>query len=201
MERPHSYIFDFRVLLAFIILPGSLLLSPARADIINDSGTTAGGPVWNRPMDNGTDPPFVLSSVGDTVPYNQFSFQVTIPGLYTFLSTATDPEFWDNYTFLYVNSFDPTNPLTNVVIGNDDNPSTGFSGFDASLASGTNYVFVTTGFSDFDEGAFQNSITLTQAAPDPPTDPATAPEPNTMLLFGTGLALAGAARRLGFRLP
>lgn len=176
-------------------------MSPARADIINDSDTTAGGPVWNRPMDNGTDPPFALSSVGDAVPYNEFSFQVTIPGLYTFLSTATDPAFWDNYTFLYVTSFDPTNPLTNVVIGNDDNPSTGFSGFDASLVSGTNYFFVTTGFSDFDEGAFQNSITLTQVAPDPPTDPATAPEPNTMLLFGTGLALAGAARRWGFRLP
>jgi hypothetical protein len=158
MERRHSYSFVFKVFFAFVMLSGWLLLSPARADTINYSGTTLGDPVFNRPVDNGADPPDVLSFVGDAVPFDAFSFQVTTAGLYSFFSTATDPDFWDNYTFLYVNSFDPTNPLTNVLIGNDDDPSTGFSGFDAPIASGVNYVFVTTGYADFDEGSFQNTI-------------------------------------------
>src|SRR5580704_17469156 len=101
MERRHSYSFVFKVFFAFVMLSGWLLLSPARADTINYSGTTLGDPVFNRTVDNGADPPDVLSFVGDAVPFDAFSFQVTTAGLYSFFSTATDPDFWDNYTFLY----------------------------------------------------------------------------------------------------
>src|SRR5271170_791396 len=166
--------------LGFIILAGLLSPSPANASTIIYTCTTAGGPTWNRPVENDLDPPIELSLDGDAVPYDANEFTVDTPGLYSLFSMATDPLGWDNYTFLYVTSFDPTNPLQNVVIGNDDDPVTGSSGFDATLITNTNYFLVTTGFSDFDAGAFQNTIELLQAETIPPDPPpaATAPEPN-----------------------
>jgi hypothetical protein len=177
------------------LLAGLLLPSAANASMITYNGTTEGGPTWNRPVANDTDPPFMLSLDGDAVPYDAHEFQVDTTGIYSLFSMSIDPAGWDNYTFLYVNSFDALNPLTNVVIGNDDDPDTGTSGFNATLVTGVNYFLVTTGFADFDEGTFQNTIDLVEAVviqPDPPST--TVPEPNTFYLLGTWIALAGAGR-------
>jgi hypothetical protein len=183
------------LLITSIIIAGLLLPSPANASTIIYSGTTEGGPTWNRPVANDTDPPVELSPDGDAVPYSAYEFQVDTSGLYELSSTALEPFGWDNYTFLYVTSFDPTNPLQNVVIGIDDNSS---GSFDSTLVTSTNYFFVTTGFSDFDSGTFQNSIELLQASNPPVPPPATAPEPNTFLLFGVfgaGIVIASAGRK------
>jgi hypothetical protein len=205
MEIPRSYSLIIHSLLkksvrgqrflGFIILAGLLAPSPANASTIIYTGTTAGGPTWNRPVANDLDPPIELSSDGDAVPYDAHGFTVDTAGLYSLFSAATDPFGWDNYTFLYVTSFDPTNPLQNVVIGNDDDPVTGSSGFDATLITNTNYFLVTTGFADFDAGAFQNTIDLLQAETIPPDPGASAPEPNTLFLFGAGIVLAGVGRK------
>ena len=124
-----------QTLLASACLLGALA-NPVSAQSF--PGTTAGGPTWNRPI--GGTPPIVLSGIGTAVPYDLFSFYVSAAGTYSFVSTAN----WDNYTFLYRDSFSPTDQFTNVLIGNDDNPSVGSSGFNFDLQTGVNYFLVVT---------------------------------------------------------
>ncbi len=129
----------------------------AEAGAITYSGTTAGSPTWNRPV-SGNPPTPPLSGVGTLVAYDVQPFYVTGTATFEFLSLATSPSNWDNYTFLYQNSFNPLTPFTNVLIGNDDFPSVGRSGFSYSLNSGTQYFLVTTGFANTDSGSFTNTI-------------------------------------------
>lgn len=139
--------------------PDPLVIAPdANSATFTYTGTTVGGPLWRRPVANGNNPPTGLSGLATAVPYSVISFTVTLTGSYVFQSVATAPLNWDNYTFLYVNSFNPAAALTNVVIGNDDNPSIGLSGFTTNLTAGLTYFFVTTGFSNSSSGAFSNTI-------------------------------------------
>ncbi|MEP0914727.1 PTPA-CTERM sorting domain-containing protein [Leptolyngbya sp. GB1-A1] len=133
--------------------------APSLAGSLTFSGTTAGQPTWNRPVQNGSNAPTALSAIGTNVPFSTFGFTVDTTGLYNFLSVGTDPAGWDNYTFLYQGDFNPTQPLTNVLRGNDDFPGIGVSGFnDVSLVSGLNYFLITTGFDNSNAGRFDNTI-------------------------------------------
>ncbi|MDQ6651285.1 MAG: PEP-CTERM sorting domain-containing protein [Acidobacteriota bacterium] len=169
-----------------------LTATSALADTVTFTGTTAGGPTWHRPVANGNNPPTSLSGVGTAVPFSVTQLTVGTSGTYTFQCTATSPAGWDNYTFMYQNSFDSASPLTNVLIGNDDNPTVGLSGFSLNLNAGTTYFFIVTGFSNFDAGAWST------VASGPGTITVGGvpgvPEPTTMLLLGSGLA--GIAARL-----
>ena len=61
--------------------------------------------------------------------------------------------------FLYADAFNPSSPLANAVIGNDDFPSIGLSGFNnVSLTAGRTYYLVTTGFANTDFGAYTSQI-------------------------------------------
>ncbi len=119
------------------------------------TGTTAGGPTFNRPL-SGT-PPTGLSAVGTAVPWSSQAFSVDLAGSYVFQSTSTTAGF-DNFTLLYLASFNPATPLTNALVVNDDNPTIGLSGFTINLTAGANYIFVTTGFANDDFGSFSNTI-------------------------------------------
>ena len=120
--------------IALLLLIGALHASTASADTITYTGTTVGGPTWNRPVANGNLPPVSPpSGVGTAVAYSVQAFTVSLAGLYSLQSTAVTPSAWDNSSFLYVNSFNPASQFTNILIGNDDNPSTGLSGFSINL--------------------------------------------------------------------
>lgn len=172
-------------------------VAPSMAASVQYSGTTVGQPTWNRPLDNGSNAPTSLSSVGTNVSYSVQEFSVDASGLYNFLSDAVSPTNWDNYLFLYQNSFNPTTPLTNAVIGNDDfNFIIGRSAFnDVSLTTGRSYFLVTTGYDNFDAGSFTNTVSgsgnITLGSRPPASQPV--PEPLTILgslaAGGVGAAL------------
>jgi hypothetical protein len=148
----------------------SSLTPSAQAATFTYSGTTVGGPVFNRPDANFSNPPTAVSGAsGEAVPYSSFGFTVSAPDSYVFQSTAN----FDNFTVLYQNSFNPADSVFNAVIANDDNPLVGLSGFTTALNPGTNYFLVTTGFDDTNVGTFTNTIVgagaVTTAVPEPAT--------------------------------
>lgn len=165
--------------------------------LIND--TTVGEPTWNRPV-AGDPPTPPASAAGTAVPYDVTIFHVDTTASYSFLMTGTDPTNWDTYAFLYQGGFDALAPFTNVLVGNDDNPTMGLSGFTRSLTAGATYVFVATGFGNTDQGAY--SLFIEGAGtilPGPGTGPdpgGDVPEPATPALVVAGLAGLLTARRL-----
>jgi hypothetical protein len=76
---------------------------------------------------------------------------------------------------LYRTAFSPTAQLTNVIIGDDDNSTVPGSfqdyQFTTTLATGTNYFLVSTGYNNGDSGAFTTTITgpgnVLTAVPEP----------------------------------
>lgn len=165
-----------------------LAFSICSAATLSYSGTTAGGPTWNRPI-AGNPPVPPISGVGTAVRYDVYAFSVDTDGVYSFSSTATSPANWDNYTFLYEINFNPANPFANVLIGNDDNPNVGLSGFSKALTTGLNYYLITTGFGNNDAGSFTNEIR------GPGNINPAVPEPTTCVLSGLGLAAFAWSRR------
>lgn len=146
---------SIRALGAFAVL--SVVASAASAAVVY-TGTTVGGPTWNRPV-AGNPPTPPPSGVGTAVSYEAVEFTVDVSGSYVFQSTATSPANWDNFAFLYSPSFAPATPFVNVLVGNDDNPSIGLAGFTRTLTAGTPYVFVQTGFGNADAGAWSLDVT------------------------------------------
>lgn len=117
------------------------------------SGTTVGGPNWDRPFADFSG----ISGLGP-VTYHQQLFYVDLDGAYDVSSVQTGG--WDGYLFVYVDSFDPLDQLTNGVAGDDD----GVGGIGTSdivgapLQAGHQYFAITTGFANGDEGPLDNTI-------------------------------------------
>ena len=165
--------------IAALVLAVALATPALSAQVF--TGTTVGGPTFNRPVAGS--PPTSLSGVGTSVSYAFLNFTVSVTGNYNFLSEAIAPINWDNYLFLYQNSFDASAPLSNGLIGNDDYATIGRSGFDFALNAGTTYVLVTTGFGNTDQGIYRNTIRGQGVA----TPTSTVPEPSTNALMAAGL--------------
>jgi hypothetical protein len=161
---------------------------PASAAFYVDD--TTGAPTFNRALADFSG----LSAVGTDVAYDVFSFSVSQSGDYEVRSFVQgflrDPS-WDQFLFLYEDSFDPLNALSNGLIANDDLgddiDNLGRSGFTVELLTGTAYYLVTTGFGNDDSGRFLNLVRG-------PGDILPAiPEPGTYAMLAMGLLAVSAA--------
>jgi PEP-CTERM motif len=168
--------------LAFATVALLAASAPAQAVIYTYTGTTAGGPTFNRPLVDLSG----LSAVGTAVRYNAFTFSVSAAGDYTFLTTTVT---YDPFVFLYKPSFLPSTPLVNALAANDDLLGLTTSGLSFALAANTPYVFVNTGFDLPDFGAFSTTI----GGPGTVV-PAVVPEPSTYALLALGLIGVGVVR-------
>ena len=163
-------------------------VAQSHAGTISYLGTTFSGPLWNRP-NAGNPPVSPLSGIGTAVPFSVQPFSVSQSGLYDFMSLSVAPTAWDNNLYLYRTSFNPLSPLTNAIIGNDDFPDIGMSGFSGvSLAPSTNYLLVTTGFTNTSFGSFSNTVTGPGSIILPGS--ASVPEPTSIVIYGLGACIA-----------
>ena len=119
---------------------------PPPPGTIEYSDTTVGAPTWDRPS---PPEPNTFGPVG----YHAFEFTADDAGVYTIESEQD----YDGFIVLYSDTFDPSEPYTNLVDLNDDQPSAGRSELKVILEPG-DYVLVTTGWGPGDEGTFTNRI-------------------------------------------
>jgi hypothetical protein len=154
-----SYVTTSKVMLVGSILGiGVIGANPAQAATFTYSGTTVGAPTWNRPNINiGNNPPTTIS--GSITRYEAFQFGVDVSGIYTFSSVNS----WDDVNFLYQDSFNPSTPLANVILGQDpydvatNNLSVNIP-FTQALTVGTSYFLVKTGIGGGQQGTYSNTI-------------------------------------------
>ncbi len=173
MKKTYLTLTLFLCLTAMPLYAGIIL--PDNADF-QYSGDTSLGDIFNRPVGNGNAAPVSLSPDADAVGYDAFSFEVTTQGIYSLEVSVADFGF-STYLFLYQTSFDPAAPLADILLGESNLDTT--SSLTATLFSNTLYIAVTTGFSNFDEGAYGGEIK--EIAP-------LVPEPSTFILI-SGIAL------------
>ncbi|QBE62621.1 PEP-CTERM sorting domain-containing protein [Pseudoduganella lutea] len=157
------------------------LTQAAQADIVTLTGDTTGGPTYNRTLANLA----AYSPNGEGVSYRTHTLTVDTSGDYSFVATGLG---FDTFAFLYESSFDPASPLINGLVGNDDAISLNTSGFEATLDSGTTYVFVMTGFDSEQFGAY--SVTIAG-----PGMISAIPEPATWVMLALGIGLLGYTQR------
>lgn len=130
------------------------LAADTLVDAYIDSLVTPGSPTWQRPSST-----FGAGS-GSLERFHDRTL-VLGAGRYNFLSLGTSPANWDNFLHLYNASFSSAAPTTNGIVGNDDFPSIGRSGFNGvNLAAGT-YHLVTSEFSSSTTTrTFSNTVSL-----------------------------------------
>jgi hypothetical protein len=160
---------------------------------VSVTGSTVGGPTFNRPdIDGGA-----LSTVGTAVRYTVTELTVATTGRYMVASSTPGAgplgDENDGVVLLYQNSFNPSSPLTNFVVGGDPFGFALQNVVTAQLTAGTTYVVVTTGYDNDDAGPY----TLYAAGPGTPTL-TPVPEPAVgVLLAAVGLLGVRSLRRGG----
>ncbi|MEO8276095.1 MAG: hypothetical protein ABI639_07730 [Thermoanaerobaculia bacterium] len=122
-------------------------------------GSNVGGGTFNRP--NATLAPAALS--GKITRYSSQALFTNANGGCTF--TSVQESGFDGVVYLYRSSFDPSNPLLNLVAVNDNvSGRTGFSDLGTvQLLGNQSYYLVTSGAEPADQGSFTTLVACTGA--------------------------------------
>jgi hypothetical protein len=135
---------------------GTLTAPPALGETLHWRDFLPLGPTFQRPTED-------LSALapGDPVQYSVLSLFVDRSGTYTL-----DSSFglfgvpFDGMLFLYAGSFDPQQPLVNLVAAGDDGPQPGTARVETTLAAGVIYRVVTTAKGEVEDAfGFHNQVT------------------------------------------
>ena len=122
-----------------------------------NTSPTGGDPVFHRPLvsANSVTPPTALDNVSgySYTPYRAQNFTLAASGAYTISISGSLTQSNTPIGLIYKNTFDPNNPLTNIVLGV-------FGTLNATLAAG-NYVFVATSPISGASGSVTATISVT----------------------------------------
>lgn len=165
---------------AALLLAGAM--QQASADIVTVTGDTSGLPTFLRPGDyGGPTPPWITG-----VSYQAFNVSATVSDWqYTFMANCE----YSCVSFFYENAFDPADPLKNLMATSAD--AYGFTALMANIEPGQRYVYVVSGYNDWDAGQF--SLTVGGKGD---ISISAVPEPSSGLMLLGGLAgIAALARR------
>lgn len=91
----------------------------ASAQTITVNGDTIGGPLWNRPNSTTS-----FGNACNTCPFDPVEITITDP--LNFRAETVAGSTFDTFLLLYQGSFDPMNPLANLVALDDDDGGPGF---------------------------------------------------------------------------
>lgn len=137
--------------------PTTVALSGSGVVQTTFSGTTTGGPTWQRPstLGTGASGSCALSTSANAVAYRSIPITVTAGGQYEILAAW---QGFDGFLYLYRGAFNPTDQCLNLIGLNDD-----FGGIAASrilidLDPGS-YVIVATAFSNTGAGPYEITVT------------------------------------------
>ena len=151
------------------LLGGSIVVgvTPAAAADTQSGSLDPGDPTFERPSGGGPstgdcDQPSALAGSA-SYRYDLYEITVTAPELLTLDVDGT----FDSYLALYCDSFDPGNPLNNLLIDDDDDGP----GLDAAvlasdgvnLVAGRSYILAVTSFSSGSGGAYTVNATSATA--------------------------------------
>lgn len=116
------------------------------------SGSTNNARMITRPISSCS----VTSTTGNNTRYTTQVFSVSTTSDYAIVSTQD----FDGFIFIYDERFNPIDPLTGCIVGDDDAAGgVGTSEIDSvRLLAGRTYYLVTAGFDNDDAGSFTNTI-------------------------------------------
>ncbi len=165
---------------AALLLAG--VVQQASAGITTFTGDTGGQPTFLRPGDYGGPTPSFITGVS----YQAFDVAVSESDWqYTFMTNCA----YNCASFFYQGAFDPAKPGQNLMAASADDGYQ-FSALMANMEVGQHYVYVVTGYYDWDTGGFSTTVggkgDITISA---------VPEPSAGLMLLGGLALVGAVAR------
>ncbi len=173
-----------KTVIAALLLGG--VLQQASAGITTFTGDNGGQPTFLRPGDYGGPTPSFITGVS----YQAFDVTVSESDWqYTFMTNCE----YNCASFFYQGAFDPARPGQNLMAASADDGYQ-FTNIMVDMAPGQHYVYVVTGYYDWDTGGFSTTVggkgDITVSA---------VPEPSAglMLLGGLGLLGAMARRRPG----
>ncbi len=135
-----------------LILAGMVISLPANADLVTIVGDTTGQPTFDRATCPGFGDICLPTAQATNGPHNfqALRFRVTRAGSWQIgTNTPLGTDHGDTHLSLYQGTFNPSQPLQNVFLVNDDNTIFG-AGFDSGivgdLSTGTNYTSVVSSY-------------------------------------------------------